>query len=42
VVGDPDALYFGAKLHEHSLVPDAGARIAPTRFEDWLNEPAAT
>jgi uncharacterized protein YbjT (DUF2867 family) len=40
VVADPGALYFGAELHEDSLVPGAGARIAPTRFEDWLNQPA--
>ncbi|HEY8526924.1 MAG TPA: SDR family oxidoreductase [Acidimicrobiales bacterium] len=36
VVADPDARYFGTRLDERSLVPDAGARLAATRFEDWL------
>ena len=34
---DVHAPYFGAELDAHSLTPGAGARIAPTRFEDWLN-----
>lgn len=36
VVADPEALYFGAKLNDRSLVPSGEARIGPTRFEDWL------
>ena len=32
------ALYFGAELEAHSLTPGPEARIAPTRFEDWLNQ----
>jgi uncharacterized protein YbjT (DUF2867 family) len=36
VIVDPEARYFGAKLEERSLVPGNNARIAPTRFEDWL------
>jgi uncharacterized protein YbjT (DUF2867 family) len=36
VVADPDARYFGASLDERSLVPSDGARLAPTRYEDWL------
>jgi uncharacterized protein YbjT (DUF2867 family) len=36
VVADPEARYFGAKLSERSLVPGEGARLAETRFEDWL------
>jgi len=40
VVSDPDALYFGAHLDERSLVPGDGARLAETRFEDWLAGPA--
>ena len=36
VVADPHAPYFGAELSERSLLPRDGARIAPTRFEDWL------
>lgn len=36
-----DAPYFGAVLEANSLTPGPNARIAPTRFEDWLNQPAA-
>ncbi len=36
VVADPHARYFGAELSERSLVPDDGALIGETRFEDWL------
>lgn len=38
VEADVHARYFGAELEEHSLTPGDGARIAPTRFEDWLNQ----
>lgn len=37
VVEDAHARYFGAELNDQSLVPVAGARISPTRFEDWVN-----
>jgi uncharacterized protein YbjT (DUF2867 family) len=37
VVADPDARYFGARLAERSLVPGDDARLAETRFEDWLS-----
>ena len=40
VVADPHVRYFGAELNDRSLVPGEGARIAPTRFEDWLAEAA--
>jgi uncharacterized protein YbjT (DUF2867 family) len=36
VLTDPEARYFGARLDERSLVPSAGARLAATRFDDWL------
>jgi len=36
VVADPHARYFGTELTERSLVPDAGALLGETRFEDWL------
>jgi len=39
VVIDPSALYFGGKLDERTLVPGDNARLAATRFEDWLNQP---
>jgi uncharacterized protein YbjT (DUF2867 family) len=38
VVADPRAPYFGAILDEGSLVPGEGARLAETRFEDWLEK----
>jgi uncharacterized protein YbjT (DUF2867 family) len=36
VVPDPDARYFGARLDERTLVPDDGAGLAETHFEEWL------
>lgn len=33
---DVHARYFGAELDDRSLTPGDDARIAPTRFEDWL------
>jgi len=36
VVADPDALYFGLKLTDQSLVPGRTARLGPTRFGWWL------
>jgi uncharacterized protein YbjT (DUF2867 family) len=41
VRADVHALYFGAELHDHSLIPGSDARIAPTRFEDWLSASVA-
>jgi uncharacterized protein YbjT (DUF2867 family) len=41
VIADAHARYFGAELDEHSLTPVGNARIAPTRFEDWLTASAA-
>jgi uncharacterized protein YbjT (DUF2867 family) len=41
VVADPDALFYGTRLHERSLVPDDGrARTASTRFEEWQRHSA--
>jgi uncharacterized protein YbjT (DUF2867 family) len=40
VIADPHARYFGAELSERSLVPDDGAWLGETRFEDWLSNPA--
>ena len=37
VTADVHALYFGAELDDRSLTPGDDARIAPTRFEDWLS-----
>jgi uncharacterized protein YbjT (DUF2867 family) len=41
VEADVHARYFGTELDEHSLTPGNNARIAPTRFEDWLSRSAA-
>ena len=40
VVTDPHARYFGAELHERSLVPGQGAQLGQTRLEDWARQPA--
>jgi uncharacterized protein YbjT (DUF2867 family) len=40
VVADVHARYFGAELDDRSLTPGDDARIAPTRFEDWLSQSA--
>jgi len=42
VVTDPHASYFGITPGERTLLPGEDARIAPTRFEDWLNGSATT
>jgi uncharacterized protein YbjT (DUF2867 family) len=41
VIGDVHARYFGTELNYYSLTPGSNARIAPTRFEDWLSRSAA-
>lgn len=38
VVADADASYYGAILDDRALTPEGEARIAPTRFRDWLQE----
>jgi uncharacterized protein YbjT (DUF2867 family) len=38
VIADPEARYFGALLAERTLVPDDGALLGETRFEDWLRK----
>ena len=38
VTADRSARYFGTTLDDRSLVPGDDARIAPTRFEDWLSQ----
>jgi uncharacterized protein YbjT (DUF2867 family) len=37
VITDVHALFFGTELNDQSLTPGDNARIAPTRFEDWLS-----
>ena len=41
VVADPRARYFGAELGERTLVPDDGALLGATRFDDWLRRTAS-
>jgi len=36
IVTDVDARYFGARIDDRSLRPDAGARIGKTSFDSWL------
>jgi uncharacterized protein YbjT (DUF2867 family) len=42
VVTDPQARYFGIAPSERTLLPGSDARIAKTRLEDWLKQPATT
>jgi uncharacterized protein YbjT (DUF2867 family) len=42
VVPDPSAQYFGAEVTERALVPDDGALLGATRFDDWLHRTAST
>lgn len=36
VVADPEALYFGTKLEDGSLVSDNNPRIGRISFEQWF------
>ena len=38
VITDPHARYSGAELDERTLVPGDDARLAETRFDDWLSQ----
>jgi uncharacterized protein YbjT (DUF2867 family) len=40
VVADPAARYWGVELEERTLVPDDGATLFETRFEEWILEAA--
>jgi uncharacterized protein YbjT (DUF2867 family) len=37
VITDPDARYFGIRLDDRSLTPDAGAHIGAITFKEWLH-----
>jgi uncharacterized protein YbjT (DUF2867 family) len=41
VISDPQAQYFGAVLEERTLLPNEGATLFSTRFEDWLTQTVA-
>jgi uncharacterized protein YbjT (DUF2867 family) len=36
VSSDPQGRYYGIQVSERTLVPNDGARLGETRFEDWL------
>jgi hypothetical protein len=36
VVTDPNALYYGVRLSERTLVPEDDAKLGEMRFKDWL------
>jgi len=36
VIADPDALYFGLRLDDQSLLPTPGAQLGSTSFDWWL------
>jgi uncharacterized protein YbjT (DUF2867 family) len=40
VITDDGAPYYGIKVSKRSLMPGEGARLAPTRFADWLRRAA--
>jgi uncharacterized protein YbjT (DUF2867 family) len=42
VVTDPQARYFGINPSERALLPGPDARLAETRFRDWLERQLAT
>jgi uncharacterized protein YbjT (DUF2867 family) len=42
VVTDPQARYFGINPSERALIPGTDARLAETRFSDWLEQQLAT
>lgn len=42
VIESAEAPYFGTRLDAGSLVPGAGARLMPTRLDDWLADQAPT
>ncbi|MDF2509657.1 MAG: NmrA family transcriptional regulator [Microbacterium sp.] len=41
VVADPLGTYFGARLQNRDLLPEATATIAPTRYHEWRIAPSA-
>jgi hypothetical protein len=36
VVGEADALYFGARIDDSSLMPGPGAQIGATDYGTWF------
>ena len=42
VIADPKTRYFGAELHERTLVPENAVHLGEIRFHDWLTQPVGT
>jgi uncharacterized protein YbjT (DUF2867 family) len=38
VIADPQALYFGVKVSERTLIPGPNARLGSTKFDWWLSQ----
>jgi uncharacterized protein YbjT (DUF2867 family) len=38
VISDSHARYYGIQVSERTLVPNDGAQLGQTRFEDWLRQ----
>ena len=36
VISDPAARYFGARIHDDTLLPGSDVSLAETRFEEWI------
>ncbi|MES2391401.1 MAG: SDR family oxidoreductase [Acidobacteriota bacterium] len=41
IVADPNALYFGTRVTDESLVPHGPHQTGPTRYNDWLQRTIA-
>ena len=41
VVRDPEALYYGGRVEEHSLVPLGEARLGRIGLDEWLRRSSA-
>ncbi|HEX9445192.1 MAG TPA: SDR family oxidoreductase, partial [Candidatus Binatia bacterium] len=41
VASDPQALYFGIRLDDRSLVPGDNPRLGTIRFDEWIRQPGA-
>ncbi len=41
VASDPQALYYGIRLDDRSLVPGDNPRLGTIRFDEWIRQPGA-
>jgi len=41
VVNDPEALYFGGRVEERSLVPLGEARLGRIALDEWIRQSRA-